>query len=95
MATLIDDAERERLHDQFSVYPDAELLFLLLGWHKMLEYGQIARSRANLEREAVVLGEVFMRWVPAEPFEEASEMLYGDGEPRFPDVSALGGSDDG
>ena len=41
-----------------------------------------------------VLGEVFIRWVPGEPFDHATEMLWGDEEPRFPDVSALESGDD-
>jgi hypothetical protein len=95
MPARLSDAERDRLHDQFSVYPDAELLYMLLGYAKMLEHEQARLNREAIQRLMVLLGEVFTRWVPAEPFDQAMEMLYGDEEPRIPEVSALEGSDDG
>jgi hypothetical protein len=64
-------------------------IYVFLGLHKALESGQFERTRRSLEIEASVLREIFMRWVPGEPFERAMAMFDGTDESRFPDVDSL------
>lgn len=98
MATAVELSAKEsdELQDRWSVYPDAELLFLLLGLHKMLELGQIRPTRRILQKEATLLGEVFFRWVPEDTLARGMAMFDGDEEPRMPDLDSLleGESDD-
>jgi hypothetical protein len=90
MPAQLTDEARGRLHDRLSICPDAELLATLLALHKALEHNQIGRTRDAIERETVVLSEVFKRWIPEEVFDQAEEMVWGDGKPWFPDFDSLG-----
>ena len=96
MPAQLTDEARGRLHDRLSICPDPELLAILLAFHKALEHNQVAPTRGAIERETVVLTEVFTRWVPEDVFDQAYEMVFGDDALRFPDFDSLGlaGDDD-